>query len=356
MSCQVRVDISAAGATKAAGTSRSRAPSKTALSSSRRCEALDTPPTAPPPTADSSECPFLATKMGIAGISMREVDSKSPHEAPTCAVVGAGLVARCSRRRSMGPPSGAARRSRGTRTYSCSPFRTERSPRWRRRCREGPLLGHCSGATGLEVFGAREAFSLHPLMSTPHGASPDVLKGAGAAIDGTSVRALATAQLLATRLGMNATRVKPEYRVADHAAGAIAANFLVALEACAERLAATAGITSAATRPARPRHGAAVGRARARAGADRPDRPRRRPHHATTPGDGRAAHPRASAAVGRAGPQQPEPSRVDGAGRHENDPDSRRDAGVAWENARDRNGARSAWCRPWAPSTPAITP
>ena len=48
---------------------------------------------------------------------------------------------------------------------------------------------------------------------------------------------------------MIATRVEPEDRVAYHAAGAIAANFLVALEACAERLAATAGITRAQLAP-----------------------------------------------------------------------------------------------------------
>ena len=48
---------------------------------------------------------------------------------------------------------------------------------------------------------------------------------------------------------MRATRVKPEDRVAYHAAGAIAANFLVALEACAERLAATTGITRAQLAP-----------------------------------------------------------------------------------------------------------
>src|SRR5262249_53807594 len=107
---------------------------------------------------------------------------------------------------------------------------------------EGPLLGHCSGATGLEVFGEREGFSLHPLMSTPHGARPDVLRGAGAAVDGTSEQALQTAYALAEHLGMNATRVKPEDRVAYHAAGAIAANFLVALQSAAERLARTAGI------------------------------------------------------------------------------------------------------------------
>lgn len=107
----------------------------------------------------------------------------------------------------------------------------------------GPLLGHVSGATGLDVFGQREGFSLHPLMSTPPGSTPEVLRGAGAAIDGTTTRALATASTLAERLGMIATRVAAEDRVAYHAAGAIAANFLVALEACAERLAATAGIS-----------------------------------------------------------------------------------------------------------------
>jgi predicted short-subunit dehydrogenase-like oxidoreductase (DUF2520 family) len=48
---------------------------------------------------------------------------------------------------------------------------------------------------------------------------------------------------------MRATRVEPEDRAAYHAAGAIAANFLVALEACAERLAATTGITRAQLAP-----------------------------------------------------------------------------------------------------------
>src|SRR5690242_7357547 len=33
----------------------------------------------------------------------------------------------------------------------------------------GPLVGHCSGATGLEALGDREGFSLHPLMSVPAG-------------------------------------------------------------------------------------------------------------------------------------------------------------------------------------------
>jgi predicted short-subunit dehydrogenase-like oxidoreductase (DUF2520 family) len=105
----------------------------------------------------------------------------------------------------------------------------------------GPLLGHCSGATGLEVLG-REGFSLHPLMSVPVGSPPDALRGAGCAVDGTTPRALAAAEALAAHLHMSPARVAPEDRVAYHAAAAMAANFLVALEAAAERLAATAGV------------------------------------------------------------------------------------------------------------------
>ena len=107
----------------------------------------------------------------------------------------------------------------------------------------GPLLGHVSGATGLDVFNGREGFSLHPMMSTPPGSDASILRGAGGAVDGTSDRALQVAFALADRLGLDVTRVPAEDRIAYHAAGAIAANFLVALEACAERLAATAGIS-----------------------------------------------------------------------------------------------------------------
>ena len=80
-------------------------------------------------------------------------------------------------------------------------------------------------------------------MSVPTGSTAAVLRGAGAAVDGTSERALGVANALAAHLGMIATHVAAEDRAAYHAAGAIASNFLVALEACAERLAATAGIS-----------------------------------------------------------------------------------------------------------------
>jgi predicted short-subunit dehydrogenase-like oxidoreductase (DUF2520 family) len=107
-----------------------------------------------------------------------------------------------------------------------------------------PLVGHCSGATTLQpiVAAGHEAFSLHPLMTVPHGAGPEVLHGAGAAIAGSTDRALALAGALAGRLGMRAVEVADADRAAYHAAAAMASNFLVALEGAAERLAATAGV------------------------------------------------------------------------------------------------------------------
>jgi len=114
---------------------------------------------------------------------------------------------------------------------------------------DAPLVGHCSGATTLEPLGDREAFSLHPLMTVPAGSPPGVFAGAAAAVEGSSPRALAAAEALAERLGMRPMRVAPEDRAAYHAAASIASNFLVTLEAAAERLAATAGVTREALAP-----------------------------------------------------------------------------------------------------------
>jgi predicted short-subunit dehydrogenase-like oxidoreductase (DUF2520 family) len=104
----------------------------------------------------------------------------------------------------------------------------------------GPLVGHCSGATGLEPLAPHERFSLHPLMSVTVEGAP--LAGAGAALDGSSARALAAAHALAQTLGLSAVAVTPQDRAAYHAAASIASNFLVTLEAAAERLAASAGV------------------------------------------------------------------------------------------------------------------
>jgi predicted short-subunit dehydrogenase-like oxidoreductase (DUF2520 family) len=107
----------------------------------------------------------------------------------------------------------------------------------------GPLVGHCSGATGLEPLAPHEAFSLHPLMTVPGGARLDVLAGAGCAVDGTTPRALSVAEALAAALGMRAMHVEDDDRAAYHAAASMASNYLVALEDAAERLLATTGAT-----------------------------------------------------------------------------------------------------------------
>ena len=109
----------------------------------------------------------------------------------------------------------------------------------------GPLVGHCSGATGLAPLAGHEGFALHPLMTVPEGAAPGIFAGAGCAVAGATPRALAAAEEIASRLGMRAVRVAEEDRAAYHAAASIASNFLTTLEGAAERLAATAGVDRA---------------------------------------------------------------------------------------------------------------
>ena len=104
----------------------------------------------------------------------------------------------------------------------------------------GPLVGHCSGASGLGELTPHEAFSLHPLMTvTSEGAD---FVDAGAAIAGSTPRALGFAGELAAALGMRAVEVAERDRAAYHAAASIASNFLVTLEAAAERIAADVGL------------------------------------------------------------------------------------------------------------------
>jgi predicted short-subunit dehydrogenase-like oxidoreductase (DUF2520 family) len=104
----------------------------------------------------------------------------------------------------------------------------------------GPAVGHCSGATGLDPLAPHEAFSLHPLMTVTRAGAR--FEGAGAAIAGSTPRALALAAELATALGMHAVEIAEQDRAVYHAAASIASNFLVTLEAAAEQLAADAGV------------------------------------------------------------------------------------------------------------------
>jgi predicted short-subunit dehydrogenase-like oxidoreductase (DUF2520 family) len=106
-------------------------------------------------------------------------------------------------------------------------------------------VGHCSGATGLDVLAGHDAFSLHPLMTVTAATTGEAFAGAGAAVAGTSPAMLELARGLATRLGMRPIEIAPGDRTAYHAAASIASNFLVTLEAAAERLAATVGMERA---------------------------------------------------------------------------------------------------------------
>jgi predicted short-subunit dehydrogenase-like oxidoreductase (DUF2520 family) len=105
-----------------------------------------------------------------------------------------------------------------------------------------PLIGHTSGATPLSALAHAgvPAFGMHPLQSF---ATADVrFAGAGAAVAGTTPEALAFAAALADRLGMTPFEIDDEGRAAYHAAASIASNFLVTLQAAAERVAAGAGL------------------------------------------------------------------------------------------------------------------
>ncbi len=112
----------------------------------------------------------------------------------------------------------------------------------------GRLVGHCSGATTLAALAPHEAFSLHPLMTVPAD-GPAQLAGAAAAVAGTTARARSVAHELALHLGLAPIDVAEADRAAYHAAASIASNFLVTLEAAAERLAASAGVDRAALVP-----------------------------------------------------------------------------------------------------------
>jgi predicted short-subunit dehydrogenase-like oxidoreductase (DUF2520 family) len=113
--------------------------------------------------------------------------------------------------------------------------------------REGLIVGHCSGATGLDVLRPHEALGLHPLMTVTHAGA--AFAGAGCAIGGSTLRALHVAESLAEAVGMQPFPVADDDRAAYHAAASIASNFLVTIEAAAERVAATAGVPRAALVP-----------------------------------------------------------------------------------------------------------
>jgi len=103
----------------------------------------------------------------------------------------------------------------------------------------GPVVGHCAGSLGVGVLAPHEAFALHPLMTVTHDGAR--FAGAGAAVAGSTPRALAVAHRLASELGLNAVEIADADRAAYHTAASIASNFLTTLEDAAEVMLNTAG-------------------------------------------------------------------------------------------------------------------
>lgn len=107
------------------------------------------------------------------------------------------------------------------------------------------LVGHTSGATGLEALAPCVAagaipFSLHPLQTVPDDRSS--LAGAPAAVASSDPDALATATILAEALEMRPFEISDDARAIYHAAASIASNFLVTLEESAAALLGRAGV------------------------------------------------------------------------------------------------------------------
>lgn len=93
------------------------------------------------------------------------------------------------------------------------------------------MLGHTSGATGLEPLRAAAApavFSMHPLQTVP---TPDTdLSGCPAAVAGSTPDAVEFATRLARKINLMPFEVDEKDRATYHAAASVASNYLVTLE------------------------------------------------------------------------------------------------------------------------------
>ena len=129
-------------------------------------------------------------------------------------------------------------------TTSCScAFLTLRSARPRTRSRPGRWWVIALEQPGLTRWLTTGPSPLHPLMTIPAGSGGDRLRGAAAAVAGTTPEARECARTLATWLGMHPFALADADRAAYHAAASVASNFLLTLEDAAERIAAGTGLS-----------------------------------------------------------------------------------------------------------------
>jgi predicted short-subunit dehydrogenase-like oxidoreductase (DUF2520 family) len=115
---------------------------------------------------------------------------------------------------------------------------------------ERHVVLHLSGAQGQEALGplvsSRAALgSFHPLQTIVEPElTPARLKGAWAAVEGMA-RAVETGEQLARDLGMRPFRIATKAKAIYHAGAVFASNYLVVVEAVAQRLLRHAGLSDA---------------------------------------------------------------------------------------------------------------
>jgi len=115
---------------------------------------------------------------------------------------------------------------------------------------ERHVVLHLSGAQGQEALGplvtTRAALgSFHPLQTIVEPEqTPARLKGAWAAVEGMP-RALEAGEQIATDLGMRPFRIATKSKAIYHAGAVFASNYLVVVEAVAQRLLRHAGLSDA---------------------------------------------------------------------------------------------------------------
>ena len=112
----------------------------------------------------------------------------------------------------------------------------------------GQTVLHCSGVLGQEALSSlvptRAALgSLHPLqtISDPE-VAPERFKGAWAAVEGSGA-AMDTAEGIARAIGMKPFRITAKAKILYHAGAVFASNYLVVVEAIAQRLLRHAGLS-----------------------------------------------------------------------------------------------------------------
>jgi predicted short-subunit dehydrogenase-like oxidoreductase (DUF2520 family) len=115
--------------------------------------------------------------------------------------------------------------------------------------RSGQVVGHASGATGLDVLAAARSagartLSIHPLQTFPDGeAAMERLPESAMAITAEDERTAEIGEGLARDVGARPFRLPAGLKPLYHAAAVFASNYVVAVLAEAERLFAAAGVT-----------------------------------------------------------------------------------------------------------------